>query len=125
VQVPAVLPRLVPVPSPSGRAFLLLEQLISAHVGDLFPGYDVLQTAAFRVTRNWDLEIDEEESEDLLSTVQEELRRRDRGAAVRLQIEASASADMERTLSTALKLGPSDVYRIDGPLQPSDLIALM
>ena len=126
VQVPAVLPRLVPVPSSGGRAFLLLESLISAHVGDLFPGYEVTQTTIFRVTRNWDLEIDEEESEDLLSTVQEELRRRDRGAAVRLQIDAGASTDMEKTLVAALKLSSrDDVYRIDGPLQPSDLVALM
>jgi polyphosphate kinase len=126
VQVPQVLPRLVPIPSSSGRSFLLLESLISAHVGELFPGYEVLQTASFRVTRNWDLEIDEEESEDLLSTVQAELRRRDRGAAVRLQIEASASADMERMLTTLLKLGSSaDVYRADGPLQMNDLTALM
>jgi polyphosphate kinase len=126
VQVPAVLPRLVPVPSPSGRAFVLLESIISAHVGDLFPGYEVLHTASFRVTRNWDLELDDEDSEDLLSTVQEELRRRDRGAAVRLQIEGSASADMEKTLVTALKLASAaDVYRVDGPLQLSDLIALM
>jgi polyphosphate kinase len=126
VQVPAVLPRVVPVPSPSGRAFVLLESLISAHVGDLFPGYEVMHTAAFRVTRNWDLELDDEDSEDLLSTVQEELRRRDRGAAVRLQIEASASADMEKTLVTALKLSSAaDVYRVDGPLQLYDLIALM
>ena len=126
VQVPSVLPRLVPIPSASGRAFLLLESLISAYVGDLFPGYEVQQTAAFRVTRNWDLEIDEEESEDLLSTVQEELRRRDRGAAVRLQIEDGASIEMERTLVEALKLASSaDVYRSRGPLQMSDLTALM
>ena len=125
VQVPAVLPRLLPVPSSDGRVIILLEQLISAHVGDLFPGYDVLQTAPFRVTRNWDLTIDEEESEDLLSTVQEELRRRDRGAAVRLQIDARASVDVERFLIEALNLSsPSDVYRVDGPLQLSDLTAL-
>jgi polyphosphate kinase len=125
VQVPSVLPRLLPVPSSDGRIIILLEQLISAHVGDLFPGYDVLQTAAFRVTRNWDLTIDEEESEDLLSTVEEELRRRDRGAAVRLQIDASASIDIERMLVDLLNLSsPADVYRVDGPLQLSDMTAL-
>jgi polyphosphate kinase len=125
VQVPSVLSRLLPVPSSDGRVIILLEQLISAHVGDLFPGYDVLQTAIFRVTRNWDLSIDEEDSEDLLSTVQEELRRRDRGAAVRLQIDASASVDVERLLVEALNLSsPADVYRVDGPLQLSDLSAL-
>jgi polyphosphate kinase len=125
VQVPSVLPRLLPVASSEGRIIVLLEQLISNHVGDLFPGYDVLQTAVFRVTRNWDLTIDEEESEDLLSTVQEELRRRDRGAAVRLQIDAGASVDVERLLVEALNLSsPADVYRVDGPLQLSDLAAL-
>jgi len=125
VQVPSVLSRLLPVPSSEGRVIILLEQLISAHVGDLFPGYDVLQTAAFRVTRNWDLTIDEEESEDLLSTVQEELRRRDRGAAVRLQIDATASIDIERMLVELLNLSsPADVYRVDGPLQLSDMTAL-
>ncbi len=125
VQVPSVLPRLLPVPSSDGRVIILLEQLISAHVGDLFPGYDVLQTAAFRVTRNWDLTIDEEDSEDLLSTVEEELRRRDRGAAVRLQIDASASIDIERMLVDLLNLSsPADVYRVDGPLQLSDMTAL-
>ena len=68
--------------------------------------------------------MDEEESEDLLSTLQEELRRRDRGAAVRLELDASASPRMESLLTAALKLGPMDVYRQQSPLQPSDLMAL-
>src|SRR5205085_20335 len=92
VQVPAVLGRLVALPPSNGvgRAFIPLEALIAAHVGDLFPGYVAKQTAPFRVTRNSDLTVDEDESEDLLSTIQEELRRRERGAAVRLEIDASA-----------------------------------
>ncbi len=125
VQVPSVLPRLVPVPPADGRAYLLLEALIAAHVGEFFPGYAVKQTAPFRVTRNWDLSLDEEESEDLLSTVQEELRRRDRGAAVRLQIDNAASAELERMLADALHLStPADVYRVPGPLQLADLMSL-
>jgi polyphosphate kinase len=124
VQVPSVLGRLVPLPSAQGNAFVLLEALIGAHVGDLFPGYAVRQTAAFRVTRNWDLLVDEEESEDLLSTIQEELRRRDRGAAVRLEIEASAPGDLLRKLTNVLHLGPGDVYPLQGPLQLPDLAAL-
>jgi polyphosphate kinase len=124
VQVPSVLGRLVPLPSASGRSFMLLEDLAAAHVGDLFPGFTVEQTATFRVLRNWDLTLDEEESEDLLSTIQEELRRRDRGAAVRLELSADAPADLEQSLTSALRLGPSDVYRIHGPVQINDLMAL-
>lgn len=126
VQVPSVLSRLVSLPAPQGTvlAVLPLEELIALCAGDLFPGYAVERTAAFRVTRNWDLNVDEEESADLLSTVQEELRRRDRGAAVRLELDASASAELETALTSALKLGTSDVYRLQGPLQPSDLMML-
>jgi polyphosphate kinase len=98
--------------------------VIEAHVGDLFPGFEVRQTAKFRVTRNSDLLVDEEESEDLLSTIQEELRRRELGAAVRLELKAKASAELEQLLTEALKLGPSDVYHVRGPLQLTDLSSL-
>src|SRR6266849_6229486 len=89
-----------------------------------FPGFTVVETASFRVTRNWDLNVDEEESEDLLSTIKEELRRRDRGAAVRLELQSSASPQLEELLTEALLLGSEDVYRVNGPLQLSDLTAL-
>ena len=124
VQVPSVLARIVPLPAASGHAFLLLEELIALHVGDLFPGYAVDQTVGFRVTRNWDLNVDEEESEDLLSTIQQELRRRERGAAVRLEIDNAATPALEAQLTHALKLSPQDVYRVTGPLQLQDLGAL-
>ena len=124
VQVPSVLPRLVPLPTPSGHAFLLLEELIALHVGELFPGYAVDTTASFRVTRNWDMNVDEEESEDLISTIQEELRRRERGAAVRLEIEQGATVGLESQLTAALKLVPADVYRISGPMQLNDVAAV-
>ncbi len=126
VQVPSVLSRLVPLPAPAGvvLAVMPLEELISLSAAELFPGFAVEQTAAFRVTRNWDLNVDEEESEDLLSTIQEELRRRDRGAAVRLELDAAASLELEAALTSALKLGGPDVYRLQGPLQPSDLMSL-
>ena len=125
VQVPSVLGRLVPLPSATGRAYVFLETLIAMHLGDLFPGFAVSKTAVFRVTRNWDLLLDEEDSEDLLSTIQEELRRRDRGAAVRLEIEAGAPADLVKTLTSFLKLGPQDVYPIPGPLQLNDAAVLI
>jgi polyphosphate kinase len=125
VQVPGVLGRLVPLPSVTGRAYVFLETLIAMHLADLFPGYLVSKTAVFRVTRNWDLLLDEEDSEDLLSTIQEELRRRDRGAAVRLEIDSGAPADLVKTLSSFLKLGPADVYPIPGPLQLNDAAVLI
>ena len=125
VQVPRVLPRVVPVGDGEGRAFALLEDLIAVHVGELFPGYTVVEAGAFRVTRNWDLTIDEEESEDLLSTVEEELRHRDRGAAVRLQIDDAVSNELELAVTQALKLpNPDDVYRTRGPLQLADLMSI-
>ena len=128
VQMPAVLGRLVPLP-PDGkhdksRSFVLLSDLIRTHVGALFPGYVVKQTAAFRLTRNWDMMLDEEESEDLMSTLQEELRRRDRGAAVRLELASAATPELEKVLTEALGLVPADVYRCAGPLQISDMLAL-
>jgi polyphosphate kinase len=124
IQVPAVLRPLVRIPAPAGVAHALLSDIIAAYAGDLFPGFTVRQSAVFRVTRNWDLSIDEEESEDLLSTVQEELRRRDRGAAVRLDLAASAPDELATALVSALHLEAADVYRITGPLQLQDLGAL-
>ena len=124
VQVPSVLDRIVRLPSSAGHAFCLLEELCAAHVGDLFPGYLVKQLTAFRVIRNWDLMIDEEESEDLMSSIEQELRRRERGAAVRLEIASGSPVELAEILQRALKLGPSDIYRSSSPFQPGDLMAL-
>jgi len=125
VQVPTVLSRLVPAPSEEGRSvYVLLEDLIAQHLAELFPGFTVEHSAAFRVTRNWDLNVDEEESEDLLSTIQEELRRRDRGMAVRLELDAGATLALEESLRDSLNLSLDDVYRVDPPLQLSDMTAL-
>ena len=125
VQVPMVLGRLVKLPSEPGKsAFALLGDVISAYVGDLFPGYEVRQTARFRVTRNSDLLVDEEESEDLLNTIQEELRRRELGATVRLELSATASPDVEKLLAGALKVDAADIYRVTAPHQLQDLMAL-
>jgi polyphosphate kinase len=124
VQVPSVLPRLIRLPSDWRTEHALLDEVIAAYAGDLFPGFAVLHSAGFRVTRNWDLEIDEEESEDLVSAVQEELRRRDRGAAVRLEIASSADDAIVSALAHALKLEEPDIYRVNSPLQVQDLLQL-
>src|SRR5438067_4479675 len=124
VPVPSVLPRLVEIPN-HGRCFVLLEDVISRHAAQLFPGMPIDGCWAFRVTRNWDLSIDEEEAEDLLVTIEREVRRRDRGSAVRLEIAARAEQQMVDYLVRALKLGPGDVYRPEGPLDIPDLLPLL
>jgi polyphosphate kinase len=125
VQVPAVLQRFVPLPveagSPIKHVFIPLEAVIRLHLPELFPGMTIEHDAAFRVTRNSDFEIDDDEVEDLLKTIEEEIRKRRRGAAVRLQIENSATAEVEQFLMSALDLDPADVIRIPGLL---DLTAL-
>ncbi len=126
VQVPGVLPRLVEVePAREGQAaFILLEDLIAMDVGDLFPGFRVVGCSPFRVTRNFDLSIDEDEADDLLKTIQRELRKRERGQAVRLEVASDAPTEVEAFLRGALRLEPSDVYRVDGPLRMGDLAPL-
>ena len=126
VQVPGVLARLVEVePAADGQAaFILLEDLIAMHVGGLFPGFRVVGCSPFRVTRNFDLSIDEDEADDLLKTIQRELRKRERGQAVRLEVASDAPAEVETFLRRALRLEPSDVYRVDRPLRLGDLTLL-
>ena len=90
------------------------------HAGELFPGFRVLGCSAFRVTRNFDLSIDEDEADDLLKTIQKELRRRERGSAVRLEIAHDTPAEVVNFLSSALRLEPDDVYMFEGPLHLAD-----
>ncbi len=113
VQVPSVLPRFVSLPSPPGRHVLVpLETVIRLHLAELFPGMEMDDATAFRVTRNSEYEIDDDEVEDLLKTIEEEVRKRRRGFAVRLELEADAPDEVEQFLMTALDLEPSDVYRM-------------
>jgi polyphosphate kinase len=104
VQVPSVLPRITEVPGSGRFSFMLLEDLIAMQAGDLFPGFRVVGCSPFRVTRNFDLSIDEDEADDLLKTIQKELRRRERGSAVRLEIAQDKQADVVIFLSSSLRL---------------------
>ena len=93
VQVPRMIPRLIRVPlEGSRRAFVAIEELILRHTKLIFPQLRVLGQYAFRVTRNFDLQIDDEEGEDLLRSLQAELRRRERGHAVRLEVSGARAA---------------------------------
>lgn len=111
VQVPSVLPRFLQLPSEKGHVFIALESAIRLHLDELFPGMTVKHDTVFRVTRNSDFEIDDEDVEDLLKTIEEEVRKRRRGAAVRLQIRQDAPPEIERVLIAALDLDPLDVFR--------------
>jgi polyphosphate kinase len=125
VQVPAVLDRVVVLPgSPERVRFVLLEDVIAAHLGTLFGGFRVLGHTVFRVTRNTDLTIDEDDAEDLLQTIEENLRQRMRGDAVRLEISERADQRFVQMLVTALDLHDRDVYRVAGPVDLTVLMAL-
>lgn len=121
VKVPVgVLPRIVVV----GEHLLLLEDVIAAHLGDLFKGRRVLAAHVFRVTRNTDYEFDEEEAEDLLATIEDGLRRRRFGSAVRLEVVRDTPTGMITFLQERLHLDPDDIFLLDGPLGTADLMSL-
>jgi polyphosphate kinase len=101
---------------PDGERFVPLEQVIAAHLASLFPGMDIEAHYPFRVTRNADLSLEEEEADDLLHAVELELRRRRFGRAVRLEIDTTMSEEARDLLMRELELGPSDVYVAEGPL---------
>src|ERR1044072_9503710 len=123
IKVPSVVPRLVQVGSSRTR-FVLLEEIIEANIQELFPGMDPGPCHRFRVTRDADIEIREEEAEDLLSKIEEELRRRRFGAPVRLEVSPDMPADMIEYLTSSLDLEADDVYVFDGPLHIQDLTSL-
>lgn len=124
VQVPSVLNRIVMLPSQSEHVrFMFLEDIIRPHLGQLFSGFQVLDAAVFRVTRNTDLEI-EEEAEDLLRSVEQSLRERLRGAAVRLEVGAATDWQFVDMLRESLQLEPRDVYHIEGPVDLAGLMRL-
>lgn len=124
VQVPSNVPRVVPVPIRANsirKTFILMEELIKHHIDTLFTGYVPLAVHAFRLTRNADLTINEEEAEDLLEEIEKELRRRRRGAPVRLEVQKGIHPDALAELQDEFQIG-NHVYEIDGPLDLSYLI---
>jgi polyphosphate kinase len=124
VKVPNVFPRFVPLPD--GARFLPLEEMIAAHLGTLFPGMQVVEHHAFRVSRNADLTIEDEEADDLLAVVEMELRRRRFGRAVRLELASSVSPELRQLLVRELDLDAEDVYESSsGLLDLSGLFALV
>jgi polyphosphate kinase len=122
VKVPPLLPRFVVLPD--GERYVPLEQVIAAHLDRLFPGMEIEQHHAFRVTRNADLTLEEEEADDLLAAVEIELRRRRFGRAVRLEIDAAVSDEVRELLQRELVLADDDVYEHVAPLDLAGLWAV-
>src|SRR5216117_335100 len=129
VQVPRVVPRLILLPRGKGAdepwEYIYLASLIKQHIGKLFPGLILDGAHAFRVTRNSDLYIDDEEAENLLRTIEQELRRTSRGNAVRLEVEADCPKDFLSLLLEFFNLSEADAYKLDGPLSMTHLAPLV
>ena len=125
VQIPRILPRMVRLPRADSRLdYVYLGRLIGHYLSDLFPGTTILGYWPFRVTRNSELYIDEEEAANLLKAVENELHNRRKGDAVRLEVEDQCPVFIRDALLKTLRLTEDDLYLIDGPLNPTRLMAL-
>ena len=131
VQLPQVLPRVVPVGGDDALEFVLLEEAVSSRLPELFGGFDVLSSTTFRITRDSDIELLEQESDDMLRLIEERIKARERAQAVRAEVEAGGNEELIQVVTEAEELqgtNPSprptysEVYRIPGPL---DLTAMM
>ena len=121
VTVPRALPRLVRLPSDGTDDFIFLADLVAFHASRMYHGYDIVSSAAFRVTRNSNLYLAEEESRNLLESVRTELHNRRKGDAVRLEIEADADPEIIERLRTNFELEPWQVFSVNGPVNLSRL----
>ena len=123
VKVPALLPRFMALPD--GKRFVPLEQVIALHLPVLFPGMEIVSNHFFRVTRDADLDVDDDEAEDLMAAVQAELmRKRRKGRAVRLEVGPDMSPDVLALLLRELELGQQDVHTVSGMLDMTGLLSI-
>ena len=124
VQVPAVLPRIIRLPADKDGnvQVILLEQIIERNISELFLSYDVICAHPYRIMRNADLTIEEDEAEDLLKEIQKQIKKRQWGEAIRLEVEDGMEAELLKILKKELHIKNDDIYKIGGPL---DLTFLM
>jgi len=123
VKVPGILPRFVPLGD--GSTFVPLEQVIATHLDKLFPGMDVVDAHPFRVTRDADIELAEDEADDLLIAVEQELRRQRFGTVVRLEVAATMPDHVIRLLQRELDVDDDALVTMEGPLNLGDLMGLV
>ena len=124
VQVPSVLARLVEIPSQEGRRLILLEEVIERNIHRLFLNYDIVCTHPFRVMRNADLTIEEEEAEDLLQEIEKQLKKRQWGQVIRLEVEEGIDSRLLKLIREELKVPKEDIFAIAGPLDLTFLMKL-
>ena len=126
VQVPSVLPRLVEIPSEKegGRTFLLLEQMIERNISKLFLNCKVVCAYPYRIMRNADLSIDEDEAADLLKEIQKQLKMRQWGEVIRLEVEDKMDEKLLAILKEELKVKDADIFKINGPIDLTFLMKL-
>ena len=126
VQVPSVLPRFVEIPSEQKgeKTFILLEQIIEKNIGKLFVNYEIESVFPYRIMRNADLSIEEDEAADLLIEIERQLKKRQWGQAIRLEVEAGMDKRLLKKLRQELKIKEEDIFKINGPLDLTFLIKL-
>ena len=124
VKVPPILSRFIPTNSTGSTRFLPIEELIAIHLQELFPGMLIQDHYTFRVTRNQDIDLDEDETVDLLNSLEQELSRRKFGPPVRLEIEEGVDEDLLRTLCEELDINPVNVFSLPAPLDTTDLLKI-
>lgn len=124
VQVPSVLPRIIPIPSEKEgeKTVILLEEIIERNIDKLFLNYHIVCTSPFRIMRNADLTIEEDEAEDLLKEIEKQLKKRQWGQAIRLEVESGINKRLLKIIRDDLEIEGEDIFHIDGPL---DLTFLM
>ncbi|WP_321329130.1 polyphosphate kinase 1 [uncultured Ilyobacter sp.] len=125
VQVPRVVNRIIELPCNSGREFILIEELIKSNLQNLFPGCNILDTGFFRITRNADMIIDEDEADDLLIEIEKELQKRKWGEPVRMEYDKDISETSLEFLTKNLKIQFSNLYEVDGPIDLTFIFELM
>ena len=121
VKVPEILPRFIETAKVGSTRFLALEDLIAIHLQELFPGMTIEDHYTFRVTRNQDIELDEDEAEDLLLSLEQELLRRRFGPPVRLEIESGVDEVLVSKLGSELGIGPENIFHVTAPLNLTSL----
>ena len=121
VKVPNVLPRFIPTHKYLRNRFIPLEEIIAAHLGELFPGMIIEDYYTFRLTRNEDLDLEEEDSENILETMEQELLRRKFGPPVRLEVESDIKSVLLERLISELEISPREVIKYQGPLDLTGL----
>jgi polyphosphate kinase len=121
VKVPEILPRFIATAKTGSTRFLPLEELIAIHLQELFPGMVIEDHYTFRITRNQDIDLDEEESEDILTSIEQELARRRFGPPVRLEIENGVDEKLVEKLAEEIKINPENIIHIAAPLDLTSL----